>query len=315
MVFAVLNLTNDLGKEIIDYDIDVAETYARVAFKLITNTGDLDVLSHVLPCPGKRKLVPDGLLSWAPDWSYHERGRGLYYRLMGVSNRQELASFNACHFTTASHAKRSSLTSLSLDGFFCDEIAVVGEEIHLDSLAGKGLEVLEGWRSMVKVDIDPEQPYISGSTVLDAYWRTLCMDRDFADCHSRANEQTRTQHDQWWWEVIRRKFERISAPSTEISTEVLAEPMTIRVIFLTIGRRLFTTKKGYIGLAPEGAEKGDQVWVLCGGRQPLVLRSRGDLSRQEYILLGDSYVHGIMDGEFVKEEMQKRTAPDTVTLI
>ena len=124
MVFAVLNLTNDLGKEIIDYDIDVAETYARVAFKLITNAGDLDVLSHVLPYPGKRKLVPDGLLSWAPDWSYHERGRGLYYRLMGVSNRQELASFNACHFTTASHAKRSSLTSLSLDGFFCDEIAM-----------------------------------------------------------------------------------------------------------------------------------------------------------------------------------------------
>ena len=293
-VFAVLGLTNDLGKGIIDYDLDVAETYARVAFELIATTGNLEVLSHVLPYPGYRKLVPDGLLSWAPDWSYHEQGRDFYLRLLGVTARQERTSFNACHLTTASHAKRSFLTSLSLDGFFCDEIAVVGEEMNANN-HDRG-RVLEGWRSMVKVDIEPEQPYISGSTVLDAYWRTVCLDTDFDDSYSRANDPTRTQHDEWWEKFVR----YMSAPPAGVTKE-LPPKITSRILLLTGGRRLFTTRKGYIGLAPEGAENGDQVWVLCGGRQPLVLRGRGDLNRQEYILLGDSYVHGIMNGNLSRK--------------
>ena len=48
-----------------------------------------------------------------------------------------------------------------------------------------------------------------------------------------------------------------------------------------------------MGLAPRGAAVGDWV-VLCeGGARPLVVRQSGE--RLE--LVGDSYVHGIMNGE------------------
>lgn len=133
-------------------------------------------------------------------------------------------------------------------------------------------------------------------------------------------------------------------------------------------RRLYTTKRGYLGLGPMSLKEGDEVWVLAGSRVPFVLRrksndhvpdniqkqqavpsgeattegsrpapdgesatsneaaardkrpvyravedhqqqqddegnirhSHTDDSRPIYQLIGDSYVHGIMQGETVK---------------
>ncbi|KAH8794546.1 heterokaryon incompatibility protein-domain-containing protein [Hyaloscypha sp. PMI_1271] len=75
------------------------------------------------------------------------------------------------------------------------------------------------------------------------------------------------------------------------------------------GRCFISTEKGYIGWAPEQCKKGDVVAVLAGGKVPYVLRPEassnpseesGD-SRKYYSVLGDAYIHGIMDGEVVTE--------------
>lgn len=57
-------------------------------------------------------------------------------------------------------------------------------------------------------------------------------------------------------------------------------------------QKMFRTKRGYYGMGPVSLEKGDQVWVLCDGRVPFVLRS----SRVEgaYELVGETYLHGCM---------------------
>lgn len=48
------------------------------------------------------------------------------------------------------------------------------------------------------------------------------------------------------------------------------------------GRRLFTTKKGYLGLGPYSAEVGDRVCILPGSDMPFVLRkSNGTQSEPE----------------------------------
>lgn len=64
-------------------------------------------------------------------------------------------------------------------------------------------------------------------------------------------------------------------------------------------RVFITTEKGYFGWAPERCKPGDVVAILAGGDVPYVMRevvSGSDLP-QCYEVLGDSYVHGIMDGE------------------
>lgn len=57
------------------------------------------------------------------------------------------------------------------------------------------------------------------------------------------------------------------------------------------------TDTGYIGLVPSSTEVGDEVHVLGGVTVPFVLRATAET--QKYTLIGDSYIHGIMDGEFV----------------
>ncbi|KUJ21505.1 HET-domain-containing protein [Mollisia scopiformis] len=62
-------------------------------------------------------------------------------------------------------------------------------------------------------------------------------------------------------------------------------------------RRPFLSISGYVGLVPEFTEEGDVLVVFCGAKFPYVLRRNGD---ETYKFIGEAYVHGIMDGEFVK---------------
>jgi hypothetical protein len=59
----------------------------------------------------------------------------------------------------------------------------------------------------------------------------------------------------------------------------------------------------WLGLAPNDARIGDCVAVLAGGRVPYILRNRRKIDGSQsgsWELIGDAYVHGIMDGEAMK---------------
>jgi len=62
---------------------------------------------------------------------------------------------------------------------------------------------------------------------------------------------------------------------------------------LSQGRQFALTKLGLIGLVPIAARPGDSVGFFAGCRVPHALRRRGE----GYVLVGESYLHGIMDGE------------------
>ena len=58
-------------------------------------------------------------------------------------------------------------------------------------------------------------------------------------------------------------------------------------------RRMITTKRGYIGLGPRMSQPGDSIFLVKGSRVPLILRP----GESGWELIGDCYVHGIMQGE------------------
>ena len=70
-------------------------------------------------------------------------------------------------------------------------------------------------------------------------------------------------------------------------------------------RRFFLLENGYVCMGPTVAQKGDVVVFLFGGTVPFALRPVGD----KYLLLGECYVHGNMNGEF---EDRMRRAGDFV---
>jgi hypothetical protein len=58
-------------------------------------------------------------------------------------------------------------------------------------------------------------------------------------------------------------------------------------------RRMIRTAGGFIGLAPRLAMEGDHIAICKGGKVPLVLRAKDE---KTWELIGDSYIHGVMDG-------------------
>ncbi|KAI4185415.1 MAG: hypothetical protein LQ346_005895 [Caloplaca aetnensis] len=65
--------------------------------------------------------------------------------------------------------------------------------------------------------------------------------------------------------------------------------------FLRIARnrKFCITKKRYMGWCPFDTKHGDRICLLFGGQTPYVVRKQG----RGYRLLGEAYLHGVMDGE------------------
>jgi len=75
-----------------------------------------------------------------------------------------------------------------------------------------------------------------------------------------------------------------------------SEMFAICAAYYTNNRRLFATAQGYIGLGPCAMQEYDILCVLFGCLVPFVLRPSGE----RYRLVGECYVHGIMQGEAIQ---------------
>ncbi|KAK0721152.1 hypothetical protein B0H67DRAFT_536144 [Lasiosphaeris hirsuta] len=63
-----------------------------------------------------------------------------------------------------------------------------------------------------------------------------------------------------------------------------------------VGWRCVVANSGHCGIAPGGVHVDDVVVVLSGGAVPFVMR-KGDRGEGSFRLVGECYMHGLMDGE------------------
>lgn len=59
-------------------------------------------------------------------------------------------------------------------------------------------------------------------------------------------------------------------------------------------RKFAVTEKGYIGLVPNCATIGDSIYVFSGVTVPFIVRQK---DTESYLLVGEAYIHGIMERE------------------
>ncbi|MCJ1435515.1 hypothetical protein MMC27_004889 [Xylographa pallens] len=95
-------------------------------------------------------------------------------------------------------------------------------------------------------------------------------------------------------------IENITAADDDVK-----QPLEYRLRDTAAGRVFCTTTAGYMGLVPEQAQTEDVIVVLFGGSSPFILRLRegahgGTPQEREWQLIGECYIHGIMDGEAMK---------------
>jgi hypothetical protein len=307
-VYALIGLSSSMQTDWVDYGLSVEETYETAARASIVASRRLDVLSHATPfttytdenlsLKGYEKSKRLALPSWVPDWSLEF---DLADRVALVANYQLrfLDTCRACGQYDAQIDTKDPPGSFGVSGIPFDVIETIASPRL--SITSGDLDTFHEWRSVSGVDKNPMAVYVGGTTRLDAFWRTLCLDSEPWDLVNRkpvakADDNTRAGHDEWWFRQLLEKYQ------IEVRSQV-AEIFDLHVLKCSLGRAFFVSKKGYFGLAPSTARAGDLICVLAGGRPSFVLRYLretplpGYSSVPGFTLVGDCYVHGIMDGE------------------
>ncbi|KAK6823228.1 hypothetical protein RU639_006158 [Aspergillus parasiticus] len=207
---------------------------------------------------------------------------------------------------------------ISLPALIVDPIMVVGDTMWSDAVL---TSTISSWLAVIA-----ESSFLLENMMpRDDFERTMCADLVFDAVTGQSQRLSPSDRDligcwlarevpDYRDELLLRPY-RLMGDTTDPGAQTLnSNSIRSSIIHATYRRRFFITAHGRIGLGPASMEKGDCVCMFPGGRTPFVLRRRHLQDRdvlQEtsyyrkylvkfptaYELLGDCYVHGLMDGE------------------
>jgi len=163
------------------------------------------------------------------------------------------------------------------------------------------IDIFHEWGNLLRATKQSDLLYAdsASTTYHDAYWQTLCC----SIAPSRVDLDGTTErtsdhsiHRSWyedWWDTETSDLVPVGSAFTEVELEQFAGCIKAS----TKMRKFFVSKdEGWLRLAPMDAELGDRIALLEGGSVPYILRPKIG-KETEYELIGDAYVHGIMDGQ------------------
>lgn len=286
IAYAAMNLAHDIrsGDIMPDYDKSVSVVFRDVVvFYLKRETPfPLDILAH---CGTFLPSVepPEGFATWMPRWQ-DLLAQKPFPRFVADGTGGLTRAYDASHSATLKPDLDIAGMSLRVRGFSVDEITQVRYP-NLKFNAYDGCVVVSSW-----APDDPHGRYLGDKgdeTKLQAFLRTVVADYD-----TRRNIRGCSVE----WHVD--SFVRDHGPMSHVHTTCHA-------------RRLAITTRGYMALVNCQAEIGDKLFVLYGGAMIYVLRPRGDA----YILVGECYVHGIMDGEAMELLRDGRATEQAVCIL
>jgi hypothetical protein len=293
-VYGMLGLGRDKYADLVDADYSRSkeEVCKDLAFKSVEKTGTLEFLSHVFVHEN------DNLPSFIPNWTGSYMWSKVYRQRL-----HSISSFNASLDATAAieHVSSSSIMML---GVVFDTIDVAASQMLFEGdllhNVWKGDLFQDGWEELHRlagIRDNSTQPYPhSGESRLVALWHSVCggtktLLKDSDKYLVRLNGSSDLSS---YWTF------NADLPVVSKSNVDRRDP-DIKNIYSNIGsatwgRRFFRTESGYFGFGPQSCRAGDVIAVLAGGAVPYVLRPL-PCPREGFTILGDSYVHGIMDGE------------------
>ncbi|KAK0617633.1 heterokaryon incompatibility protein-domain-containing protein [Immersiella caudata] len=246
---------------------------------------------------GEPHVTPD-LPSWALDLVPYDYGISGERPWSWWSHGLRYGKFTACgqHNLPNFDGERSS-------GIMVDEVAEVGEVLGReawDDLSDEMIiRTIRSWEALLrrvglgwKNSCEPEDSYIGGGTIDDAFWRTMIGNL-----------------------VLYRYPTTIAAEADRSAYDAFLERGERNQVYgslrdMVVNQAFFVTRKGYMGLGPPNTSKWDEIWILSGGNVPFVLRERrsgrwGDpvIWENRRFFIGDAYVHGVMQGEAAPDRM------------
>ncbi len=289
-VFAPLNLFDQhpLKPFEIDYNLSPKQIYTSLASRCLfgKDPSTLDILGHCIFPPNVRSKHQDvdiecnlGLPTWVPNWMVSTYQTPFIKSLSHLGAATATAAYHAdCQLwsleSDADHLHARVVDSqLMVHGLQVDEIASIYRTAHQYDYH----PVANSW-----VPADRDERYLpTGESRYGAYRRALIADIVHEDENSyrRSGEVSP--------ETIDAAANRIETNSDDYWNHRLEQTV--------MERSMAESASGLMGLVPKSAEKGDRIYALCGGQVLYVLREDAGA----HLLIGECYMHGVMDGESV----------------
>jgi hypothetical protein len=316
----------------ISYTKSVAEAYTHISGLIVQYTRQLSLLAHV---EDRSVRQQDCLPSWVPDFSVP-----VVQSLDWVPDH----SFNCIAGLNAVCEPRIQDTGLATLGIQFDVITQAGLSragdgiekspspwlqfyLELDRIYPTGEPSIEAF---VRTFIADQRGSKSGEELtvqFRAYLLRLCADsRNMQE----VMESVAGNRDRPTWSALEAfnvkgrsrgipSLDEVlslhSAQDSDTDSVMHAFNTLSRRFFETghfrvmLGRRMFRSRKDFIGLCPLSAREGEAIWIMAGSMLPFVLRKTTE--KGVYKFLGAAYVHGIMYGGFFKNGHEEL---ETVTL-
>jgi hypothetical protein len=295
------------------------DVYRETAIVIIQTYGNLDVLS--VPKFNRNDSLP----SWVPDW---RPGRSSYMLSLTARERTKTHNYRAAGDSKADIQLSEDRKLLGLQGYCVDQIVECGEVYGFEeNTTEQSLlqQLREGFHFGLSLrlrymdwqyiaGVHTRGNYTLGGTKEDAFWRTLTAGYPF----DTNTDFKQVKHDYRAWHS---KLLRFGSLRSWVPHPILVALVVLKIVWdglrtlvaLTLflplydrsqepfnemaqcvsERKIFRTKKGFIGLAPQSIKEGDSVALFEGGMLPLIIRQ----SQDNWVIFGDCYVHGMMNGE------------------
>ena len=305
-VYALLALAQDGVAKTVqpDYSAEntISKVFCDVAEECVRQGYGLELLHY-----SGNDHVTEGLPSWVPDWS--RQTRSTFH-----SSKFSFANFSQPKITLSPepgqlHIRGAIIDSFEYLGFPCRFYSL---EPSKDRLYREFMD-RDSELPPVQTDMHMRQVVYSTSAMMFDY---LCSTDRYpegvdnamartltADC-TRTGERSETDPAYMDGFGAFKRFNDASLEMPVLSKPVEPDSGAARLLDeawpyesalqdVHKGRRICVTKGRYMGVTTYDTEKGDLLVLLEGFTMPFVLRPNGD----NFVIIGDCYIHGIMDGE------------------
>ncbi|PMD46045.1 HET-domain-containing protein [Hyaloscypha variabilis F] len=286
-IYGLLGLAPDAPELAIEVD------YGRKVDQVFTDTAKA-LLQHnftdVLSWCRFPKLQPD-LPSWVPDFNAALPTPLASYKCRAPPWKPLFSASGSSKVNISNDNNTTNTRLLTISGLTVDTIEELGTPYKVgdNETASMNIffhEVAECCNRAEKlqcpVSTDPQ-------FWEEAFWRVPCADQQR---HEYVHRRATLEAQDGLLEILNRIGGELSGYRDEV--RAAAWQRYYLAMQCLYDFRPFFSKKGYIGLAPEFAAPGDTICVILGAIAPYVLRK---VSGGGFELVGEAYVHGIMDGE------------------
>ncbi|KAL3419459.1 heterokaryon incompatibility protein [Phlyctema vagabunda] len=298
-VFALYGIAGDIEVHGFrpDYSKSCEDVFTDLARALIQN-GYMELLS-LCEFPKKITDIP----SWAPDWSCGVYRSPLQQRMLDRSAETPLTKLEP-KFSTSGEFKKTQPKVLEaigrnmpllLSGLFLGNVQSLGRSWESEYVISTWLTDLHTLCPGISDVIKPTTRQAM------AVWRTAVADQEIR----QGIRKPRLSEEKLAFLEDKLKDEDPSNIDEQKLIDLGLGEYCHQISDVARGRRPLCVSGTYLGIGPSETELGDSLFVLLGGEVPYIMRRNNE--DKKWRLVGEAYVHGIMDGEILEQSQVVET--------